>query len=200
MEKKNQTPETSCCCSVQSVAELPVGRRCFLAQAGTVALSAAAIAPAVVAATTSVLTPIATKKEGSSEGKMYRVTSLDQLSEDGTPAMFAIKDNRMDGWTKYENISIGAVWVRRTGDGVTAFQALCPHAGCPIMYDEKTNQFYCPCHAALFTLDGVRTELPSPSPSPRDMDTLEATVEADGSVLVKFQRFKEGTASKIVEG
>ncbi|MDO4576142.1 MAG: Rieske (2Fe-2S) protein [Planctomycetia bacterium] len=203
MEENKKPEEGSCGCSAHGVAELPTGRRCFMAQAGTVVLAAAATAPAILTAASTVLTPIVSKKAGGSDdgGKAYRVTTFDQLPEDGTPAMFSIKDDRMDGWTKYENISVGAVWVRRTGDKtVQAFQSICPHAGCPIMYDEKARQFYCPCHAALFTLDGVRTEEPSPSPSPRDMDTLEAVVEADGSVVVRYQRFKEGPSVKIVEG
>ena len=199
-EAPKPAPAKCSCCGSMTVDDLPKGRRCFLAQAGTLALAAAAISPAIFGAATTMLTPITSKQGGASGAKRYRVTSLDQLAEDGTPSMFAIKDDRMDGWVKYENISVGAVWVRRTADGVQAFQSVCPHAGCPIMWDDAAHQFYCPCHAATFTVEGVRTEQPSPSPSPRDMDTLEAVVEADGSVMVTFQRFKEGSASKVAEG
>ncbi|MDO4550911.1 MAG: Rieske (2Fe-2S) protein [Planctomycetia bacterium] len=201
-------------CSEKSLDEiLGPTRRGFISQAGSVVLAAAAISPAVAACAASSCNPIRGifKHSGDSSandistentsdgGKAYRVASLDQFTENGAPIMFSIQDDMMDGWTKKLNVSIGAVWVQRlNGNHVRAFQALCPHAGCPIMYDEKTNQFYCPCHAANFMLDGTRID--PVSPSPRDMDSLSATVTEDGSVMVTFQRFKEGTSAKIAEG
>lgn len=191
---------------------LDIGRRGFLTQASTIILGAAAVCPAVAAAASTSLNPIrgifkhsagdsaGDDASAAGDGKSYRVAALEQLTENGAPVMFSIKDDRMDGWMLEKDVSIGAVWVQRLAGGeVRAFQALCPHAGCPIMYDDKEKRFYCPCHSAYFQLDGVRTPEPSPSPSPRDMDMLEAAVATDGSIMVTFQRFKEGTPLKIAE-
>ncbi len=197
---------------------LDTGRRGFLTQAGTVILGAAAICPAVAAAASTSLNPIrglfkhtascgsgcgksAENTHTSGTGKSYRVGTLDQLAENGAPMKFSIIDDMPDGWALKKDVSVGAVWVQRlSGRELRVFQALCPHAGCPIMYDDNMKRFHCPCHDAFFQLDGVRAPEPSPSPSPRDMDTLEATVAEDGAIMVAFQRFKEGTPLKIAEG
>lgn len=214
---EGKTPPAAEESSEKGFSEMP--RRGFLAQAGCVVLGAAAVSPAVAAATSASMNPLRglfkhSPKNQAGEGgaaetaspagaKAYRVASQEQLPENGAPQKFSIIDDIMDGWMKKEAVPIGAVWVRRLrGKNFLAFQSLCPHAGCPIMYDAKDDQFYCPCHTALFKKDGQR--IPpmdgKPSPSPRDMDSLEVEVTADGSVMVTFQRFKEGPKEKIAEG
>ena len=47
-----------------------------------------------------------------------------------------------------------------------------------------------------FDLTGKR--LDATSPSPRDLDTLEAKVEGD-DVLVKFENYRVGTSEKVVK-
>ncbi|MDO4569165.1 MAG: Rieske (2Fe-2S) protein [Planctomycetia bacterium] len=196
-EKNDSQEKTTCACG--STSELPTGRRCFIAQAGAVALSAAAVSPAVLSAMTTVLTPVVSKKEGGGE-KLYRVANVSDIPEDGAPLLIAISDDRIDGWVKQENISVGAIFVRRNEKNeLQAFQAICPHAGCPIEY--KNNRFECGCHSAFFTLNGEKIEEKGrPCPSPRAMDTLEVSLADDGGVMVKFLRFKEGIKEKIAEG
>ena len=104
---------------------------------------------------------------------------------------------------------IGAVFLRRAAkDTVEAFQAKCPHAGCLIQYvpvpakgdssedkdPSKLGKFFCACHAASFGIAGER--LDSPSPSPRDMDSLEAMVNDEGEVWVKYEDFRTGCSKK----
>ena len=47
---------------------------------------------------------------------------------------------------------------------------------------------------AHFDLDGER--LDSPSPSPRDMDSLTVEIKNDGEIWVKFENFETGTSQK----
>jgi len=94
------------------------------------------------------------------------------------------------------------VFIRRTTDEkrpVEAFHVICPHAGCSIQFEDTPDggQFVCPCHEAYFDLAGHRTQ--ATSPSPRDMDTLEAEIRNNGEVWVKFQNFVTGTTSKTVQ-
>lgn len=134
------------------------------------------------------------------ESKSYPVTTVDQL--DTTPTKFPIMDDKRDAWIVAKNQQLGSVFVRKTADGsVAAFQTVCPHAGCGIQTGntmnpktgEKEMLFFCPCHSAYFDLTGRRLD----DVCPRDMDSLETTIKPDGTVLVKFEQFQTGSATKI---
>jgi menaquinol-cytochrome c reductase iron-sulfur subunit len=125
----------------------------------------------------------------------FAVAQADSLPADGAPQFFQIIANRTDAWTFIPNQPIGAVYLRREGDEVIAFNVECPHAGCTVDYDPVGREFDCPCHKSSFTLDGQRS---AQSPSARDLDRLETRV-ADGTVHVKYEKFRTGTAQKIAE-
>jgi menaquinol-cytochrome c reductase iron-sulfur subunit len=92
-----------------------------------------------------------------------------------------------DAWARVENVRLGAAWLVRDGEGqIHALSTTCPHLGCAIDFDEKARSFRCPCHTSGFALTGERLM----GPSKRGMDPLETQVTGDGSVLVRFQRFK----------
>jgi Rieske Fe-S protein len=88
-------------------------------------------------------------------------------------------------------VALGAVWLIRRGDQVEALSSTCPHAGCFVDWEPDKKRFACPCHGSVFDLDGKCTD----GPSPRPMDALEAAVDK-GSVVVKFQRFRQATRAK----
>jgi menaquinol-cytochrome c reductase iron-sulfur subunit len=173
-------------------------RRGFLAKlfailGGGIAL----LAPAALGAV-SFFNPLRQKGQA---GAKFKLASLDMLPEDGAPMKFPVIAERVDAWNRYPNESIGAVYLRRAGEkngkpAVEALQVVCPHAGCSIMHEpgEKGGKFFCPCHRASFDLSGVRTD--DPSPSPRDMDSLEVEIGNGGEIFVKFQTFSTGTSQK----
>ena len=70
--------------------------------------------------------------------------------------------------------------------------AICPHAGCFVDFDKKSNKFKCPCHNSSFTVEG---QIIQPSPSPRPMDSLECKVE-DDEILVQYESFYSGITEK----
>jgi menaquinol-cytochrome c reductase iron-sulfur subunit len=125
----------------------------------------------------------------------FAVARADALPADGTPQFFQIIADRQDAWTFIPNQPVGAVYLRRTGDEVIALNVQCPHAGCAVDYDPVGREFDCPCHKSAFTLDGERS---ADSPSARDLDRLETRIE-DGTVLVKYENYRTGTAQKIAE-
>ena len=129
------------------------------------------------------------------EDGYFSVARADALPADGTPQFFQIIADRTDAWTFIPRQPIGAVYLRRDGDDVIAYNVQCPHAGCTVDYDPLGREFDCPCHKSAFTLDGERS---TGSPSARDLDRLDVRV-ADGTVLVKYQNFRTGTARKIAE-
>lgn len=54
------------------------------------------------------------------------------------------------GTAKY--FSGGNFFVVRDSGGLYALTARCTHSGCAVQ--KETNDFYCPCHGATFSLDG----------------------------------------------
>ena len=91
-------------------------------------------------------------------------------------------------------VVLADVWlVRRTATEVTVFSSICPHLGCHVYWDSGAQQFICPCHASVFTMDGRVLG----GPAPRPLDTLSAKVE-DGVLLVDWQRFQLSQAQKIL--
>ncbi len=181
-------------------------RRGFLAKATVIVFGSLALAvPSAIGLFTWLKSPFRQKSQGGD----FKLAMLAELPEDGTPRKIPVIADRNDAWNRFPAEPIGAVFLRRAAkDTVEAFQAKCPHAGCLIQYvpaaskedsseDKDPSQlgkFFCACHAASFGIGGER--LDSPSPSPRDMDSLEADVNDKGEVWVKFVAFKTGCSKK----
>lgn len=70
--------------------------------------------------------------------------------------------------------------------GLLALWWKCPHLGCTIPwrpgfpFEGVTGWFRCPCHGSTYTRAGIRVF----GPAPRPMDTMEITVNSDGSLTV----------------
>jgi Rieske Fe-S protein len=119
------------------------------------------------------------------------VAKLDALPE-GKPVRVTVKaQRRVDAWTAFSDVTLGACWLVRSGDRVRAMSTVCPHAGCAVDWDEGGQAFVCPCHDSRFSLDGERQS----GPSPRPLDALDVEV-AEGRVAVAYRRFKTATPKK----
>jgi len=77
---------------------------------------------------------------------------------------------------------------RRDGEYI-AFDATCTHMGCPVVPDEKSGGFFCPCHAGMFDGNGAVVSGPPEAP----LGKLDVTV-AGQELLV----FSGTTGSKEV--
>ena len=62
-----------------------------------------------------------------------------------------------------------------------AFEGLCPHEQCQINYAPESQKIECPCHAAVFDLNGKVLE----GPPPRPLETYAAIVDGD-RILIKI--------------
>jgi menaquinol-cytochrome c reductase iron-sulfur subunit len=148
------------------------------------------------------LDPILKRKAsaGSGEGtegesRPYRrVATLETLPE-GVPVQVPVIADLTDAWNREPNQPVGAVYLRRNGNSVECFNAICPHAGCFVAYAADRKVFQCPCHTSSFQLDGTRI---LPSPSPRDMDALKVDPLKlkNGEVWVEFVNYYPGHAER----
>lgn len=112
---------------------------------------------------------------------------------DGKPLRVSVRAPRQrDAWTAFTDVTLGACWLVRDGEGVRALSTVCPHAGCAVDWDERARQFVCPCHDSRFGAGGERVS----GPSPRPLDALDVELR-DGRVRVAWRRFKTATPKKV---
>jgi len=130
-----------------------------------------------------------------SKAEFLPVTNLDALPDDDLPHAFQVIADRRDAWNMYPAQRIGAVYLRRNKDKITAFNVVCPHLGC-FVDTAADGSFKCPCHNSTFTKNG---ELVPGSVSPRGLDELDVDQVAlkQGIVKVRFQNYQAGTHERI---
>jgi Rieske Fe-S protein len=146
------------------------------------------------------LDPLTRKKRavgilGADPEGYFKITTVEALSPDGAPRLFPVVADLQNFWNKFPDTEVGAVYLRKdpeTGD-VSCFNARCPHLGCTVKYDDGSKTYVCPCHSSAFSIDGEKTnDIP-----PRNMDTLDCKPAPDGSVLVKYEKFRAGIPEKV---
>ena len=175
----------------------PPDRRGFLAKLLALGLGGIALGIPALSALAAFFNPWRQKSES---GNWVRVASKAALPVGGPPQRFPVIANRSDAWNGYPAEAIGAVFLCRTSeDSVLALQSICPHNGGCVSYDAEKKNFYCPSHGALFDVQGLR--LDEKSISPRNLDQLVAEIRGEDKteVWVKFERFQDGTAERIVK-
>lgn len=168
-------------------------RRGFLARLGAVAGGVLALLAPAASALMLVCDPLRRKAQGTG---LVPVTTLEALPNDGVPRKFNVLADRVDAWNTYHGLPVGAVYLRRTGETqVSAFNVICPHAGCSVEFVSVEGQFRCPCHNSRFAVDGG---LQNPSGlSPRGLDALEVEIRKGKEVWVRFQNFQTGRKEKV---
>ena len=174
----------------------PEDRRSFFSKCLAVLVGGIASLVPLAAGLAVLFDPLARRRSGGA--KSVRITTLDSLPADGTPRSFPVISERTDVWTQYPPEPIGGIYLRRQEDDqVTAFNAVCPHAGCFVEF--SSGKFRCPCHNSDFEADGSRIN-PGSCPSPRDLDPLPVDLEklqATGEVWIEFKNFASGTEERI---
>src|SRR4030095_945952 len=160
--------------------EPPITRRSFLGVLlglGTVVMGAALSVPLIRFALHPLLTK--TTEIGWAEG-----WKSDEFASLTAPVKRVIKVEQRDAWRKI--ISEKAIYVVPAKNGtVRVLSPIGPHLGCSIPWNETKQEFICPCHVAVFAMDGAKIS----GPTPRSMDDLDSKVQ-EGMLKVRYQYFR----------
>ena len=105
-----------------------------------------------------------------------------------SPVELTFRRNRTDGWKVISEKS--TAWVVKSADNrITAFGPQCTHLGCAYHWEEGKNEFLCPCHSSLFSIDGKVVS----GPAPRPLDRYETRIQGP-KLLIGDLRQSEPTA------
>jgi Rieske Fe-S protein len=96
----------------------------------------------------------------------------------GTPTLFKTRIERQVGWIVNEE-EISTYILTEDGRNFVAMSNICSHLGCRVRWISNQEQFFCPCHNAIFGKSG---EVVS-GPPPRPLDQFEVKVE-DGQLYI----------------
>ncbi len=151
---------------------LLVSRRLFYSIVMNAMGAAIAAVVAVPAAAYLLLKPKASENEDLVE--IADVTAL----QPGKPQEIVYFRTRVDGWKRIKEKSTAWV-VKREANRVTAFSPQCTHLGCAYHFEAEKNQFLCPCHSSIFSIEGAVVA----GPAPRPLDRLVTRVEG-GKLLI----------------
>lgn len=166
-------------------------RRVFLKKLLVIAIGSVLASLPLGAGMAVLLSPLRRRAD---RGQAIFVATLDSVPADGTPRKFAVVSTREDAWNRSTGV-VGAVYLRRTGHTVHAFNVACPHAGCVVEYSAARAGFSCPCHNSRFDLNGAISD--PKSPAPRRLDALDVEIRDDSQVWVAFQNFRTGDTAKV---
>jgi len=94
------------------------------------------------------------------------------------PEEVVFRRNRVDGW-KVTSEKASTWLVKMSDTEVVAFAPQCTHLGCAYHWEDKRDDFICPCHNSTFSLEGkVLT-----GPAPRALDRYQVRLES-GKVMI----------------
>lgn len=98
--------------------------------------------------------------------------------EPGNPVEMTFRRNRVDGWKVTSEKS--TAWVVKLSDNrVVAYAPQCTHLGCAYHWDDEKDEFICPCHNSVFSLEGKVLE----GPAPRPLDRFQSRIEKSHLML-----------------
>ena len=108
---------------------------------------------------------------------------LSQLTV-GKPEEVVFRRTRVDGWRVLNEKS--TAWVLRKDDQkVIAYAPQCTHLGCAYHWDDKENNFLCPCHTSTFSIDGKVLSGPAPRPLDRYVTKIDQGKILIGSEILR---------------
>jgi len=103
-----------------------------------------------------------------------------------SPVEMVFRRNRVDGWKVTSEK--GTAWVVKHADNsIVAFGPQCTHLGCAYHWDEGKDDFLCPCHTSVFSIDGKVIS----GPAPRPLDRFDIKVQGNKLLLGSLRKSGE---------
>jgi thiosulfate dehydrogenase (quinone) large subunit len=75
-----------------------------------------------------------------------------------------------------------AIVVQPKAGNFLGFDAVCPHAGCTVAYDQPSVRFVCPCHGSQFNGTTGAVEV---GPASRGLRRITVAEGADGQLYAR---------------
>ncbi len=79
----------------------------------------------------------------------------------------------------YKNKPIMIIHRLGAGKGIIALSRVCTHLGCLVYFDKSEQKIICPCHAAIFSIEGNVISGPAPKP----LERIPLQVEAERVII-----------------
>ena len=135
-------------------------RRRFMSRLfwGAMGIVSAGIAAPIVSY---LIAPLLRPTESKDWVRMGRVEDLPL----NTPQRLEVARRVVEGWVTED--SAVTAWVVRVPDNIYVFDPHCTHLGCAYRWIEQEKEFFCPCHAGVFSLTGKVVSGPPPRPLDR---------------------------------
>ena len=121
-------------------------------------------------------------------GKPVAVGNLENIPI-GTPYPFSFTITKVNGWERTA-ASYGGFILRRSENptDILVLSSRCTHLSCRVNWNEEAKGFLCPCHDAMFDINGKVLNGPPPEP----LTHFEFEVDAEGNVTIIPVEVKEG--------
>lgn len=138
------------------------------------------IAVSLGVASKKILTPAisAAKNAGETIAEKWKTLGAIAEMQGEEPIEKIISIEKDAGWSK--TIEDTTVYVLPKHEN-KVLSCVCPHEGCPIVWNADAKNFLCPCHDSFFSDSGKRLS----GPSTKDLVELETRIE-DGKLQVKI--------------
>jgi len=110
----------------------------------------------------------------SNEGQEWiRIGPVSKI-ELNTPTLFKTTLRKQTGWIVNEG-ELSVYLLTGNGRDFVAMSNICTHLGCRVRWISEEEQFFCPCHNAVFDKNGDVVT----GPPPRPLDRFDVKIEDD---------------------
>src|SRR5260221_7719249 len=102
------------------------------------------------------------------------ISRMPELSQKGGSVILHVNASEQSGRR------IAVLVANTSSQGLRAYDAYCPHAGCELSWVDGKDSLVCPCHLSTFAVDGAVTHAPALVP----VDSYSAKLSTDGATLI----------------
>jgi Rieske Fe-S protein len=111
--------------------------------------------------------------QGGAAEEWFPLGSISKI-EIGVPTLFKVTVERQTGWI-VNTAEVSVYVLTENGRDFVAMSNICTHLGCRVRWISEQEEFFCPCHNAVFDREGEVVAGPPPAP----LERYDVKVEND---------------------